>query len=87
MKHDSPHSLGESPSFPAVCGTVRGGMTAKGTTTVEIRDNAYGTTPVFWWGWADEALLADFAEKDDRAEQADRPVKDDSAYATLYFVS
>jgi hypothetical protein len=59
-------------------------MTTQDTTTVEIRDNAY---------WPDEAVLIDFAEqdaraeKDDRVEQADQPVKDDSAYAALYFVS
>ncbi len=79
MKHDSPHPLGESPSS--------GGMTTQDTTTVEIRDNACETTPVFGWGWPDEAQLTDFAEKANRLEQADRPVKDDSAYATLYFVS
>ena len=55
-----------------------GGMTTPDTTTVEIRDNAY---------WPDEAELINFAEQDDRVEQADRPVKDDSAYVALYFVS
>ena len=48
------------------------------TTTVEIRDNAY---------WPEEVQLADFAEMDDRTEQADRPLADSSEYATLYFVS
>jgi len=68
-------------------------VTTQHTTAVEIRDNAYETIPGFWWDWPDEARLADFAEKDarveqdDRMEQADQPVKDDSAYAALYFVS
>jgi hypothetical protein len=68
-------------------------VTTENTTTVDSRENAYGTTPISWWGWPDEARLADFAgqdvraEKDDRVEQADRPIKDDSAYAALYFVS
>ncbi len=80
MKHESPRPLGESPSS--------GGMTMQDTaTTVEIRDNAHETAPVFGWGWPDEAQLTDFAGKANRVEQADRPVNDDSAYATLYFVS
>ena len=63
-------------------------MTTPNTTpTVEIRDNANETTPAFGWEWPDEARLADFAEKDDRVEQIDQAVKDDSAYAALYFVS
>jgi hypothetical protein len=54
-------------------------MTTQDTaTTVEIRDRAY---------WPDEAQLADFAEKDDRVEQADQPLEDSSEYAVLYFVS
>ena len=48
------------------------------STQVEIRDNAY---------WPDEALLADFVEKDDRVEQADQPLEDSAEYAVLYFVS
>jgi hypothetical protein len=56
-------------------------------TTIEVRNNAYETTPVFWWGWPNEALLADFAEKDDRVEQPDKPIEDCSEYAVLYFVS
>ena len=55
-----------------------GGMTTKDTTTVEIRDNAY---------WPDEALLADFAQKDDRVEQAEQPLENSPEYATMYFVS
>ena len=77
MKHDSPHPLGESPSF--------GGMTTGiETTQVEVRDNAY---------WPDEALLADFveqdarAEKDDWVEQVEQPIEDSPEYAILYFVS
>ncbi len=63
-------------------------MTTKDiSTTVEIRDNAYETTPVFWWGWPDETLLADFARKDDRVEQAEQPLDDNPEYATMYFVS
>ena len=62
-------------------------MTTKDTTTVQIRDNAYGTIPSFWWDWPDEAQLTDFVEKANRVEQADQPVMDDSAYAALYFVS
>ncbi len=63
------------------------------TTPAEIRDNAYGTTPVFWWGWPDEVLLAEFvgqdarAEKDDRVELADQPIEESPEYAVLYFVS
>ncbi len=104
MKHDSPHSLGESPSSPAVtygavsrCGTMRGGMkqspsaggmtTEIETTPIEICDIAFETTPVFGWGWPDEALLAAFAEEDDQVEQPDGPLEDSSEYAILYFVS
>ena len=57
------------------------------TTTVEIGENAYETTPISWWSWPDEAALIDFAEKNDRMEQADQSIKDDAAYAALYFVS
>jgi hypothetical protein len=63
------------------------------TTQIDVRDNAYETIPVFWRDWPDEALLADFveqnarAEKNDQAEQADRPIEDSSEYAFLYFVS
>ncbi len=63
------------------------------TTTVEIRDNAFGTTPVFWWGWPDEASLAAFAEQDvrteqpDRADKTDRTLENNTEYAALYFVS
>ena len=63
------------------------------TTQIEIRDNAYETIPVFWWGWPDEALLADFAEQDvraeedDRVEQAEQSIEDGTEYAVLYFVS
>jgi hypothetical protein len=56
-------------------------------TTIEVRNNAYETTPVFWWGWPDEDLLADFAGMDESVEQAHRPIEDDSEYANLYFVS
>ena len=68
-------------------------MTAQDTTTVENRDNAYETIPVVGWAWPDEVVLADFAkqdvraEKNDRLRQTDQPIKDDSAYAALYFVS
>ncbi len=79
MKHESPHPLGESPSS--------GGMTTQDTTTVEIRDNACETTPVFGWGWPDEAQLTDFTEKGERAERPHRPIENDSEYVTLYFVS
>ena len=88
MKDDSPHPLGESPSC--------GGMTMQGTaTTVEVRDNAYGTIPIFsrclrdgaWWDWPDEAQLADFAEKDDRVEQFAEPLENNPEYAALYFVA
>jgi hypothetical protein len=66
----------------------RGGMTTEiEATQIEGRNNAYETTPVFWWGWPNEALLADFAEKDDRVEQPDKPIEDCSEYAVLYFVS
>ncbi len=71
------------------------------TTPAEIRDNAYetrespslGGIPVFWWGWPDEVLLADFveqdarAEEDDRVERADQPIEESPEYAVLYFVS
>ncbi len=57
------------------------------TTPADIRDNTYETTPVFGWGWPDEALLADFGRKDDRVEQANQPLEDSSEYAVLYFVS
>ncbi len=57
------------------------------TTPIEVRDNAYGTIPVFWWDWPEEALLADFAQKDDRVEQAEQPLENNPAYATMYFVS
>jgi hypothetical protein len=72
------------------------GMTTQDTTTaVKIRDNAYGTIPIFsrclrdgaWWDWPDEAELADFAEKDDRVEQFAEPLENNSEYATLYFVA
>lgn len=68
-------------------------MTTQNTTTVEIRDIAYGTTSGFEWGWPDEAQLAAFAEPDirakmtDRLEQAEPPVDIDFEYATLYFGS
>jgi hypothetical protein len=73
--------------------------TENATTAVEIRANAFGTTPVFWWGWPDEANLAAFAEQDARAEQADqteqtdrvkqtdRTLENNAEYAALYFVS
>ena len=71
MKHESPHSWGESPSS--------GGMTTEiETTPIEIRDNAY---------WPDESLLADFAGMDVREEQTDRPLENNPEYAELYFVS
>lgn len=81
MKHESLHPLGESPSF--------GWMTTENTTTTtaEIRDNASGTTSISWWGWPDEAQLADFAEQTDRVEQADWTIENSPEYATLYFVS
>ena len=53
-------------------------------TQIEVRDNAY---------WPDEVLLADFvekdtrAEKDDRVEWPDQPIEESSQYAVLYFVS
>ena len=49
-------------------------MTTENTTTVDSRENAYGTTPISWWGWPDEARLADFAGQDVRAEKDDRVV-------------
>ncbi len=54
------------------------------TSQIEVRDNAY---------WPDEAMLADFAEQDaraeknDRVEQTEQPIEDSSEYAILYFVS
>ncbi len=48
------------------------------TTQIEVRDNAY---------WPDEAQLADLAQKDDRVDQAEQPLENDPAYATMYFVS
>ena len=68
-------------------------MKTQDTTTVEIRANAFETTPVFWWGWPDEANLAAFAEQparieqNDRPEQIDRTLENDAEYAALYFVS
>ncbi len=62
-------------------------MTTQDTTTVEIRDNACETTPVFGWGWPDEAQLTDFAEKGERMERPHRPIENDSEYVNLYFVS
>ncbi len=63
-------------------------MTPQDTaTTIEIRDNAYETIPVFWWDWPDEAQLADSVEKNNRMGQIDQAVQDDAAYAVLYFVS
>jgi hypothetical protein len=66
-------------------------MTAQNTTpTVEIRADAFGTTPVFGWGWPEEANLAAFAEQAEmahRLEQAEQPVENDFEYATLYFGS
>jgi hypothetical protein len=54
-------------------------VTAETTTTaIERHDNAY---------WPDEALLADFVEKDDQVEQVDRLIENNSEYAALYFVS
>ena len=73
-----------------------GGMTTRDpATTIEIRDNAcetrespsFGGIPIAWWDWPDEALLADFAEKDNGVEQAEQPPEDDPEYATLYFVA
>ena len=52
--------------------------TENSATTIEIRDNAY---------WPDEALLADFAKKDDRVKQIDQSLENNPDYATLYFVS
>jgi hypothetical protein len=78
----------QSSSSPAVCGTVHGGMTTQdAVTTVEIRDTAYETTPIFGWGWPDEARLTDFAEMADRMEQAAGPLEVSPEYATLYFGS
>ena len=57
------------------------------TTKIDIRNNAYETTPVFGWGWPDEASLADFTEKNDRIEPADQSIEDSAEYAVLYFVS
>ena len=54
------------------------------TTQIEVRDNAY---------WPDEALLADFAEQDARAEKDDgvepvaQPIEDSPENAILYFMS
>ena len=68
-------------------------MTYNTTTTVDSRDNAYGATPVFGWGWPDEARLAAFAEQadrteqNDRVEQTDRMLENNAEYAALYFVS
>jgi hypothetical protein len=54
-------------------------VTAETTTTaIERHDNAY---------WPDEALLADFVEKDDQVEQVDRLIENNSEYAALYFLS
>ncbi len=80
MKHDSPHPCGEF--------LASGGKTTEiETKPIEIRDNASETTPVFWWGWPDEAVLAAFAEEDDQVEEPDGPLEDSSEYAILYFVS
>ena len=63
------------------------------TTTIDNRDNAYGTIPGFGWGWPDEARLAacavqaDRAEQNDRVEQTDRMLENNAEYAALYFVS
>ncbi len=57
------------------------------TSQIEVRDNAYETTPVFWWGWPAEALLTTFAEEDDQVEQAEQPIEDGAEYAALYFVA
>jgi hypothetical protein len=62
-------------------------MTTQDTSTVEIRDHAYGTIHFFGWDWPDEVLLADFVEKNDRVEQTEQPIEDSSEYAILYFVS
>jgi hypothetical protein len=70
-------------------------VTQNTTTTVEIRDNAYGTrespsfggTPGFGWGWPDEAQLTDFAEMAHRLEQTEQPIENNFEYAALYFVS
>ena len=54
-------------------------MTTKNiNTTVDIRDNDY---------WPDEAQLADFAQQDDRVEQAEQLLENNPEYATMYFVS
>ncbi len=37
--------------------------------------------------WLAEALPTDTTEMADRVEQAQRPIEDDSEYATLYFVA
>ena len=56
-----------------------GGMTTETTSApIDLRDNAH---------WPDEALLADFVEKDDQEEWPDQPPEDSSGYAVLYFVS
>ena len=71
-----------------------GGMTTQNTiATVDSHDNAHKATPVFAWGWPDEARLAAFAgmgaqaEGDDWKEQVDRMFEDNPEYATLHFVS
>ena len=62
-------------------------------TTVDYHENAAGLTPIFEWGWLDEAQLAAFAaqadraEKNDRVEQTDRTLENNAEYAALYFVS
>ncbi len=45
---------------------------------VEVRDNAY---------WPEEALLADFVEKDDQVAQTDQSIEGTAEYTVLYFVS
>jgi hypothetical protein len=57
------------------------------TTQTEVCDNAYEATPVSWWGWPDETLLADFVEKNVQVERADQPIEDNAEYAILCFVS
>ncbi len=61
--------------------------------TVTTSDNACEASPVFGWGWPDEARLAAFSAQDDRVaendrgEQADRLLENNVEYAALYFVS
>jgi hypothetical protein len=62
-------------------------MITSNATAVNNHEIVYETIPVCGWEWPDEAVLSDFAEKNDRMEQADRIPEHNAEYAALYFVS